>query len=57
VFPAVLNALGVEDWADIAMQLADRYGPLSQPDFEEKFSTIRRNILDMEEEAEAKRPD
>jgi hemerythrin-like domain-containing protein len=57
VFPAVLNALGVEDWAEIALQLADRYGPLSQPDFEEKFSTIRRNILDMEEEAEAKRPD
>jgi hemerythrin-like domain-containing protein len=56
VFPAVLNALGVEDWADIALQLADRYGPLSQPDFEEKFSTIRRNILDMEEEAEAERP-
>ena len=57
VFPAVLNALGVEDWAEIALQLADRYGPLSQPDFEEKFSTIRRNILDMEEEAEAKRLD
>jgi hemerythrin-like domain-containing protein len=57
VFPAVLNALGPEDWADIALQLADRYGPLSQPDFEEKFSTLRRNILEMEEEAEAKRPD
>ena len=46
----------VEDWADIAVQLADRYGPPSQPDFEEKFSTLRRNILDMEEEAEAERP-
>ena len=57
VFPAVLNALGPEDWADIALQLADRYGPLSQADFEEKFSTLRRNILEMEEEAEAKRPD
>jgi len=57
VFPAVLNALGPEDWADIALQLADRYGLLSQPDFEEKFSTLRRNILEMEEEAEAKRPD
>jgi hypothetical protein len=33
-----------------------RYGPPSQPDFEEKFSTIRRNILEMEEEAEVNRP-
>jgi hemerythrin-like domain-containing protein len=57
VFPAVLNALRPEDWADIALQLADRYGPLSQPDIEEKFSTLRRNILEMEEEAEAERPD
>jgi hypothetical protein len=37
--------------------MADRYGSLSQPDFEEKFSTLRRNILEMEEKAEAKRPD
>ena len=44
-------------WADIALQMADRYGSLSQPDFEEKFSTLRRNILEMEEKAEAKRPD
>ena len=57
VFPAVLNALRPEDWTDIALQLADRYGPPSQPDFEEKFSTLRRNILDMEEEAEAERSD
>jgi hemerythrin-like domain-containing protein len=56
VFPAVLDALRPEDWADIALQLADRYGPLSQPDFEEKFSTLRRNILEMEEDAEAERP-
>jgi hemerythrin-like domain-containing protein len=56
VFPAMLNTLRPEDWADIALQLADRYGPLSQPDFEEKFSTLRRNILEMEEEAEAERP-
>jgi hemerythrin-like domain-containing protein len=57
VFPAVLDALRPEDWADIARQLADRYGPPSQPDFEEKFSTLRRNILEMEEQAEAERPD
>ncbi len=57
VFPAVLNALRPEDWADIALKQADRYGPLSQPDFEEKFSTIRRNILELEEAAEAGRAD
>jgi hemerythrin-like domain-containing protein len=57
VFPAVINALLPEDWAGITLQLADRYGPLSEPDFEEKFSTLRRNILEMEAEAAAERPD
>ena len=57
VFPAVVKALRPEDWADIALQLADRYGPPSQPDFEEQFSTLRRNILEMEHEAQAERPD
>jgi len=55
LFPAVLNALRSEDWADVALQLADRYGALYQSNFEEKFSTLRRNILEMEEEAEAER--
>lgn len=57
VFPAVVKALRPEDWADIALKLADRYGRTSQLDFEEKFSTLRRNILELEEEAEAKRTD
>ncbi len=56
VFPAMVEALRPGDWADIALQLADRYGPASQPDFEEQFSTLRRNILEMEEQAEAERP-
>ena len=55
IFPAMLKTLQPEDWADIALQLAARYGPLSQPDFEEKFSTLRRNILAMEEEADEER--
>ena len=55
VFPAVLKALQPEDWADIALHLADRYGSPSQPDFEEKFSTLRRNILELEEAAEKER--
>lgn len=56
LFPAVLNALRPEDWADVALQLADRYGSLDQWEFEGKFSTLRRNILEMEEQAEAERP-
>jgi hemerythrin-like domain-containing protein len=57
VFPAALNALRPQDWADIALKLADRYDPFYQPGFEEKFNRLRRNILKMEEEAEAERPD
>jgi hypothetical protein len=40
---------------DIALRLADRYDPFYQPEFEEKFNRLRRNILKMEEEAEAER--
>ena len=56
VFPAALNALRPEDWADIALKLADRYDPFYQPGFEEKFNKLRRNILKMKEETEAERP-
>ena len=35
-----------EDWADIALKIADRYGPPADADFEEQFSTLRRNILE-----------
>jgi hemerythrin-like domain-containing protein len=55
VFPAILDALQPTDWADIAMILADRYGPPSGADFEEQFSTARRNILELEEAAAARR--
>ena len=56
VFPTMLNALRPEDWADIALKLTERDDPFYQPGFEEKFNTLRRNILTMEEEAEAERP-
>jgi hemerythrin-like domain-containing protein len=56
VFPAALNALRPKDWADIALKLADRYDPFYQPGFDERFNRVRRNILKMEEEAEAERP-
>jgi hemerythrin-like domain-containing protein len=57
VFPAALTALWAADWADIALKLADRGDPFYRPGFEEKFNTLRRNILEMEQEAEAERPD
>jgi hemerythrin-like domain-containing protein len=45
VFPAVIKALRSEDWADIALQLADRYGPPSESNFEEKFAALWRDIV------------
>jgi hemerythrin-like domain-containing protein len=55
IFPAIVDALRPEDWADIALTVADRYGPPSDADFEEQFSTLRRNILELEEAAAARR--
>jgi len=55
IFPAVVEALQPGDWADIALIMADRYGPPSEADFEEQFSTFRRNILELEEAALARR--
>jgi hemerythrin-like domain-containing protein len=55
VFPAIASSLQPEDWADIALKIADRYGPPSQADFEEQFSTARRNILALEEAAIGRR--
>jgi hemerythrin-like domain-containing protein len=55
VFPAIVDTLQAGDWADIALTLADRYGPPSEADFEEQFSTLRRNILELEEAAAARR--
>jgi hypothetical protein len=49
VFPAILDTLQPADWADIALTLADRYGPPSEADFEESsvrfaetYSNLRR---------------
>jgi hemerythrin-like domain-containing protein len=55
VFPAITSSLKPEDWADIALKIADRYGPPSRADFEEQFSTFRRNILELEEAAIGRR--
>ncbi|MGB8119795.1 MAG: hemerythrin domain-containing protein, partial [Pseudolabrys sp.] len=55
VFPAIVDTLQPGDWADAALTLADRYGPPSTADFEEQFNTLRRNILELEEAAVARR--
>ena len=53
VFPAIVDTLQPGDWADVALTLADRYS--SAADFEEQFNTLRRNILELEEAAVARR--
>ncbi len=55
VFPAIVETLRPVDWAEVAMKIADRYGPPSETDFEEQFSTLRRNILDMQQNTQASR--
>ena len=55
IFPAILETLSPADWAEIVLTLADRYGPPSEADFEEQFCTLRRNILELEEAAVARR--
>lgn len=49
VFPAALKALQSQDWADVALKLADRYDPLKQPGgVEERFSLLRQSIFELE---------
>jgi hemerythrin-like domain-containing protein len=55
IFPAIVDTLQPADWAEIALMIADRYGPPSEADFEEQFSTVRRNILELEEAAVTRR--
>lgn len=47
IFPVLLDTLRPQDWADIALTLADRYGPPHEADFEEQFSALRRKILEL----------
>jgi hemerythrin-like domain-containing protein len=56
MFPAALDALRSEDWAEIALQLADRYDPLLGGGLEEKYALLRQNILEWESESSTKRP-
>ena len=56
-FPVALKVLRPADWADLALQLGDRPDPFGQLDFEQKFNMLRRDILEMENEADAARSD
>ena len=52
VFPAMVGAsLEPRDWADVALTLADRYGPPSATDFEEQFNTLRRTYSNLRRRA------
>ena len=57
VFPAVLNALQPQDWADVALKMANHSDAFYQSGFKEKFNRLHRNILKMEEEAGVERAD
>ena len=54
-FPTALKALRPKDWADIALKLPDRRDPFNVPDLEQKFSMLRRKILEIAAEAEVER--
>jgi hemerythrin-like domain-containing protein len=55
VFPAIVDTLQPADWADVALTLADRYGPPATADFEEQFNKLRRDIIELEEASVARR--
>jgi hemerythrin-like domain-containing protein len=55
VFPAILATLHPADWAEIALTIAERYGPPSEADFEEQFNMLRRDVLELEEAVSARR--
>jgi len=54
-FPAAVKALQPQDWAEIAATLTDQKDPLFSETVEKRFETVRRHILQLEQEAEAER--
>ena len=54
-FPAAIEALQPQDWAEIASISTDQRGPLFSEVVEGKFEIVRRHILELEQEAEAER--
>jgi hemerythrin-like domain-containing protein len=54
-FPAAIEALQPQDWAEIASRSTDQKDPLFSEVVEERFEVVRRHILELEQEAEAER--
>ena len=54
-FPAAVNALQPQDWAEIASRLTIQRDPLFRDVVEQKFEIVRTHILQLEQEAEAER--
>jgi hemerythrin-like domain-containing protein len=55
LFPAALQGLRQEDWAEIDARLCDRKDPLFNGTIETKFQALRGMILRWEQETEASR--
>jgi hemerythrin-like domain-containing protein len=54
-FPAAIKALQPGDWSEITSRSTDQRDPLFSEDVEERFETVRKHILELEQEAEAER--
>ena len=54
-FPAAVNALQPQDWAEIASRLTNQRDPLFRDVVEQRFEIVRTHILQLEQEAEAER--
>src|SRR5215469_9051717 len=54
-FPAAIKALRPQDWVEIASTLTDQKDPLFSAVVEERFDSVRKHILQLEQEAEAER--
>jgi hypothetical protein len=54
-FPAAVEALHPQDWVEIAETLTDQKDPLFSETVEKRFDAVRRQFLQLEQEAEAER--
>jgi hemerythrin-like domain-containing protein len=54
-FPAALEALEPEDWAEIATSLTSHNDPLFSDSAEQPFDTLRARIAQLAQEAETER--
>jgi hemerythrin-like domain-containing protein len=54
-FPAAVKALRPQDWTEIASRLTDQKDPLFSENVERRFESVRRHIIQLEQEAQADR--